>query len=147
MRAREGGTRARDRDEGVAAGRPTSAVDAADHSLGFAEGAMFPAILLTNLEDRGLIVGVEAELIRPVRGRSGHLLPVGTILYGVATYRNERFALSFKRAKLKDETQLEVHGVAYDAGGTHGIPPTRWQEGVALLVEGEKFKVLFTRPF
>ena len=123
-------------------------IEESEDSLGISEGAKLPVRLLTSLEDRGLTgASVEALLIRSVRGRNRHSLPAGTILYGVATQRSGRFALNFKRAKLPDETQLELDGLAYDAGGTHGIPPTRLKAGVAMLAAGEEFVVLVIRGF
>jgi len=40
-----------------------------------------------------------------------------------------------------------LDGLAYDAGGTHGIPPTRLKAGVAMLAAGEEFVVLVIRGF
>ncbi len=41
----------------------------------------------------------------------------------------------------------ELDGLAFDAGGTRGIPPTRLQAGVAMLAAGEEFVVLVIRGF
>jgi hypothetical protein len=58
-----------------------------------------------------------------------------------------RFVLSFKRAKLPDETQFEIDGLAYDASGTQGISPTRLKAGIAMLAAGEEFVVLVPQGF
>jgi len=150
LRAREAGTRAREANEGSSMAPAMSAVteDSEEQSLGISEGTKLPVRLLTSLEARGLTgISVEALLIRSVRGRNRHSLPAGTIFYGVGSQGNGRFSLSFKRAKLPDDTQLELDGLAFDAGGTRGIPPTRLQAGVAMLAAGEEFVVLVIRGF
>jgi serine/threonine protein kinase len=146
LRAREAGTRAREANE-KSSMAPAMSVpeDSEEHSLGISEGTRLPVRLLTTLEGGLSGVSVEALLIRSVRDRNRHTLPAGTILYGVGTQGNGRFILSFKRAKLPDERQLELDGLAFDAGGTRGIPPTRLQAGVAMLAKGEEFVVLVIR--
>jgi hypothetical protein len=104
--------------------------------------------LLSSLDDHALAgASVEALLIRPVRGHKRHSLPAGTVLYGVATQNGGRFVLRFQRARLPDETQLEIDGLAYDASGAHGIAPTRLKAGVAVLAAGEEFVVLVPQGF
>jgi eukaryotic-like serine/threonine-protein kinase len=143
LRAREAGARARETNEKSAMSPATSvSEDREDRSVGISEGMRLPVRLITELEDRGLIgVSVEALLIRSVHDRNRHSLPAGTILYGVGTQGSGRFSLSFKRAKLPDERQLELDGLAF------GIPPTRLRGGVAILAAGEEFEVLVIRGF
>jgi serine/threonine protein kinase len=118
------------------------------HSLGVPAHAELSVRLLSSLDDHALAgASVEALLIRPVRGHKRHSLPAGTVLYGVATQNGGRFVLRFKRAKLPDETQFEIDGVAYDASGTQGIAPTRLKAGVAVLAAGEEFVVLLPQGF
>ena len=118
------------------------------HSLGVPARAELAVRLLSSLDDHALAgASVEALLIRPVRGHKRHSLPAGTVLYGVATQNGGRFMLRFKRAKLPDETQFEIDGLAYDASGTHGIAPTRLKAGVAVLAAGEEFVVLVPQGF
>ncbi|HWT85254.1 MAG TPA: protein kinase [Myxococcales bacterium] len=118
------------------------------HSLGVPARAELAVRLLSSLDDHALAgASVEALLIRPVRGHKRQSLPAGTVLYGVATQSGGRFVLRFKRAKLPDETQLEIDGLAYDASGTHGIAPTRLKAGVGVLAAGEEFVVLVPQGF
>jgi serine/threonine protein kinase len=64
---------------------------------------------------------VRARLEEPITVDGKIIVPVGTVLWGKATYANNRAQASFNRLVFRDKTELQIRAVAVTADGLDGI--------------------------
>ena len=93
----------------------SAAPSTAKKGLGVPFGSHIPVQLLSNLDSRTLSgAPVEALVTVAFLVEGAVAIPARTVLYGMGSASGGRFTVHFTRARLPDNTEVEVDGVALD---------------------------------